>query len=133
MKKRVQTVHADMPREDAIQTRLAAATKGPWAPRLYADNEDCGWDVVLPCDREGFEIGAIRCTDIHENAENDAAFIAAAREDVPYLLAEVARLRRIVEAFTYHTLTWNPDCAVHLESREKDRLTWAVKLAEDKE
>jgi len=84
----------------AIRGRVEAATEGPWRTvdergqkfALCAD----GTDLLVES-----EIGLICETDLdglNECAEPDAAFIAHARTDVPALLAEVERLRAVVEA-----------------------------------
>lgn len=67
---------------DAIERRTGAATPGPWTAEhrgfdVYETQTDHG-DVVA-------EAGL---------STNDAAFIAAARSDVPALVAEVRRLRQ---------------------------------------
>lgn len=80
---------------DAIEDRADAATDGPW----YPWNRGVGWHIALEqpagdsvpaCIPEGSR------TDIGRGA--DATFIAAAREDVPALVAEARRLRaRVAE------------------------------------
>lgn len=75
----------------AIEARADAATPGPWRwlnPRMiYSENTEvlCAWaihadDSDIDCD------GA------------DRAFIVAARTDIPALVAEVRRLRRVIAA-----------------------------------
>lgn len=60
---------------DAIRARAEAATEGPW----FAWDRAVGWNIVI-------------------TRPEDAAFIAAARTDVPALLAEVERLREALAA-----------------------------------
>jgi hypothetical protein len=84
-----------------IEARAAAATPGPWR----VDGEDDGFmrgAFAVVCD------GGVRCRDGaktdrarillqlngHFEPGGDAAFIAAAREAVPALCAEVRALRR---------------------------------------
>jgi hypothetical protein len=77
-------------RLDEIKARAEAATPGPW----HAWDRGIGWEVHkgeerAPCGRSCDELnGEFRGTFTRE----DAAFIAAAREDVPWLVSEVERL-----------------------------------------
>jgi hypothetical protein len=81
---------------DAIEAREKAATAGPWSaltgmlaysPRLIASaGDEC---YIVQNDVAG--PGLINDT------QPDLAFIAHAREDVPALVAEVRRLRAIVD------------------------------------
>lgn len=69
-----------------IRAREQAATLGPWkATRVYEITSHClpdGHLIIGEVDEDG--------------TRNDATFIAAARQDVPDLLAEVERLRACV-------------------------------------
>jgi len=82
-------------RLDEIETRCNAATPGPWTDRETGYSKtgraggECYHEVLFPLGLDDYWQGRI---DIHLNAE-DAAFIAHARDDVPYLAAEVRRLR----------------------------------------
>ena len=69
---------------DAIEARAAKTTPGPWV----AESRDLDGEhlVVFP---DG-EDATVLC-------ERDARFIAAARTDVPALVAEVRRLRTLAE------------------------------------
>lgn len=69
--------------------RLAnEATDGPW---VYGENNCDVYDVYSEHDPE--DVDAV-CSDmLFPNSKNDAAFIAAAREAVPRLIAEVRRLQ----------------------------------------
>ena len=79
-------------RLDEIRARAEAATPGPWAAEREDDYEwivvggtyepDCRY-VIADC---GFD-----------SPQSNATFIAHAREDIPYLLAEVERLRAALE------------------------------------
>ncbi len=76
-----------------IAARAEAATAGPWCTdgaELYQGDE-YAWDA--------FWVGETCRADEADGGTADAAFIAAARTDVPALLAEVERLRKSV---TYH-------------------------------
>jgi hypothetical protein len=76
----------------AIEARANAATPGPWEGKTNSG-------MVSTHDAYGtvFETGCGCCTDNGLSAE-DAAFISAARVDVPALVAEVRRLRALVES-----------------------------------
>ena len=77
-----------------IEERLGRATPGPWACRDRLGGGGC-----FVFSEETFHVVAME--DDEEPAvavplgRGDAAFIAAAREDVPLLLAEVRRLRAL--------------------------------------
>jgi len=81
------------PEQLAAWRQLAdATTPGPWEAMEFAQ----GYGFVTPTDNGKLRV--IFHTD--EIAVADAAFIAAAREAVPALLAEVERLQAIVAAST---------------------------------
>jgi hypothetical protein len=75
---------------EPIKARDAAATPGPWKPtayRVYAPADPVPDRILAACWRPWGPVtgpGSI---------EADAAFIAAARTDVPELVAEVEQLR----------------------------------------
>lgn len=73
---------------EAIRKRVERATKGPWSN---------GYELVMRWseERERNETVA-EC--VHDRAMEDSEFIAAARQDVPALLAEVDRLKAIAES-----------------------------------
>lgn len=74
-----------------IQERAAAATEGPWE---VTGGPHSDLVVKAPGDRFVTTTG-----DPHyDGTVTDAAFIAAARTDVPWLLAEVTRLDAVVTA-----------------------------------
>lgn len=82
---------------DAIEARVNATTPGPWATdpemawRLGGEAHEF---VYAPEPADGH--GIVALTGIkggHPTSPADAAFIAAARTDVPALVAEVRRLR----------------------------------------
>ena len=73
---------------DAIRVRADGATPGPWEFVVVADRE--GKRTVL-------SIGGAKGWTPHELPDSAATFIAHARTDVPALVAEVKRLRRIVD------------------------------------
>lgn len=73
----------------AIETRAVAATPGPWAVDCWRDDEGFreGWEIDGPAgfDRPQFE------------HEGDARFLAAARDDIPRMAAEIHRLWDMVD------------------------------------
>ena len=74
-----------MDRIAEIRARLEAATPGPWEAVKWEDYDHMNgyvetWDVEGP-DHDG-----------DGNGQQDAEFIAHARDDVPFLLAEIERL-----------------------------------------
>lgn len=71
---------------DAIEQRADAATEGPWIAE-YGEQGHC----VIPGDAQSTR-EAVVVTRLYRQAA-DAAFIAAARDDVPRLLAGVRRLQ----------------------------------------
>lgn len=110
-----------------IRDRLAAASAGPWrahdthldwggythtvlGPERREPGSQPGWDRLTT---EGiawcptFEGAPMPPT---QNARANAAFIAGAHEDVTALLAEVDRLRQIVDdGPAYHVIDLRPD------------------------
>jgi len=89
-----------MGRLDEIQARCKAATPGPWEHMQH--NEDfaagCGETTEFVMMRH---VGLLKIgiTDRPDKPHyGNAAFIAHAREDVPWLLSEVAGARSIIDA-----------------------------------
>lgn len=78
---------------DAIETRANAATDGPWCTD--------SWEIYQGTEYEpgmSLWIGeTCRGTGSLEQDRADAEFVAAARTDVPALVAEVRRLRAALE------------------------------------
>jgi hypothetical protein len=74
---------------DAIRARVDAATDGPW----FVDDQGF-------CTTPGDSFSRFITAPYHELdiLPEDAEFIAAARSDVPALLAEIERLRSVVAA-----------------------------------
>jgi len=70
---------------DPIEARADAATVGPWAYDFEPRGRDVAYVVIHPASTASIAEDAI---------EEDAEFIAHAREDFPALIAEVRRLRR---------------------------------------
>ena len=72
----------------AMEDRASAATPGPWT----TGGDSCGEAYWF-----GVAAGEEDVAD-HVPSEADAAFIAAARQDVPALITEVRRLRALLAA-----------------------------------
>lgn len=85
---------------DAIQARADAATEGPWYVKIGEHHHTL---MVWTKDETFAHAALLSCF-----FETDAAFIAAARTDVPALLAECRRLRKI-EAEARRWLAEEPD------------------------
>jgi hypothetical protein len=95
-----------------IEARCNDATPGPWSA---VRDHNGHWRVVWPHSQNGSVARDGKVFD-----DYDAAFIAAARDDVPDLLAEVRRLRgamdevrRRIETSARCGRTW-PDSELHL-------------------
>lgn len=101
---------------DAVEARANAATPGPWWGGGDRQSRNAYGLVGRTTDRgTGNAIAVLSGTDMDRVA--DAEFIAAAREDVPALIAEVRRLR---EAPTpYDVLHWL-DTEARLDAEELD-------------
>lgn len=89
---------------DAIATRAMAATPGPWQWRDVPVTKSLALRRL--CDRAGGELLTATCHDTHTGCMGagidayhvpDEMFIASARDDVPALVAEVRRLRKIFD------------------------------------
>jgi hypothetical protein len=70
-----------------IESRAEAATPGPWKSYLEEREKMSGSDFIQTGGEDIYLTGATAA---------DQDFIAAAREDVPVLLAEVRRLRALL-------------------------------------
>lgn len=83
----------DKHRLSAIKARMSAATPGPWV----TDHE---FGLVLRGASQGHVIATLDHEDVRDTGGADLAFIAAAREDVEDLVAEVERLRDVIAGRT---------------------------------
>lgn len=84
---------------DAIEARANAATPGPWASETRTVDHGNGvddWHFLVMSDGES----------VHTIGIDDAAFIAAARADVPALVAEVRRLRALLAPVQEAAQAW---------------------------
>ena len=73
----------------SIEQRCEAATAGPWTPFVEGRDHTSGSSFVRTTDDDIEMSGATTA---------DFDFIAHARQDVPRLLAEVQRLRAVLDA-----------------------------------
>ncbi len=79
---------------------MAAATPGPLSVEPYTDDQ---------CEVVTEKMTHVAFCNADGNGPNDAEFIAHAREDLPYALAEVKRLRAALEAIADKPLhNWDP-------------------------
>lgn len=82
-----------MTRNEEIRERCENATPGPWevGSDIFVDpNVHIG---IYQRVENGFVRIARANSDVSENNKHNAKFIAHAREDIPFLLAEVDRLQ----------------------------------------
>lgn len=121
----------------AIRARAEAASPGPWEDRLD------GWTVR---DANGGKVAATyRADGTAEQQVNDQQFIAAARADVPALLAHADALRRERDAadgaFADYLAMGGPECdraaeaeaRIRADERARARAVVEVALAEVRE
>ena len=84
---------SDTTRLDEIRQREAAATRGPWDSEWQNGDGNYAWVLAHP-NGQFHPLNVIKvCHDDWPPSFADAAFVAAARSDVPWLVAEVERLR----------------------------------------
>ncbi|MGQ4513619.1 hypothetical protein [Streptomyces sp. DW26H14] len=84
-------------REQEIRARAEAASRGPWT--LAYERCDCQEDDEHGSYVSRIDTGAGPATELSDLPREDWEFMAHAREDVPWLLAENARLRADRDAF----------------------------------
>ena len=93
-------------RLDEIRARAEAATPGPWK---QGDINSRG--VISRFDVYSEHAGYVDVASVWNSEDRD--FMAHAREDIPYLLAEVERLRSllaVVECTDQYKNPWNQNC-----------------------
>lgn len=75
---------------DAIEARTQAATPGPWTSFVEGRDHESGSNFIMTGNAEnrGEDIELLGAT------VADQDFIAASRQDVPRLVAEIRRLRK---------------------------------------
>ena len=82
-----------------IEARANAATQGPWEWHPYMGS---GATLAKP-NHPFHELNILKTTDDWPPVAADADFIAAPRNDVPALLAEVRRLQALAAALGVET------------------------------
>jgi hypothetical protein len=86
----------DDPELEAIEARCEAASPGPWRSLIEGRDHWSGDDFIRVSDSDGQpDMYVSRATDegLRPASPHDLDFIAAARHDVPRLVAEIRRLR----------------------------------------
>ena len=93
------TVHEPITKAelDAMQQRADAASKGPWRSFIEDRDHECGSDFIQIGGDDDREDDMYVSRDTARASDEDLDFIAAARQDVPRLIAEVKRLRDELE------------------------------------
>jgi len=76
-------------RFDEIRKREELASKGPWETGVFEDRVYLDEDHCIDCDCS---------SDSHVQDCDNAIFIANARDDIPFLLGEVERLQKQLNA-----------------------------------
>ena len=74
---------------EKIAERCNKATKGPWISFIEGRDHTCGSDFIQTAGEDIELIGA---------THDDQDFIANARQDIPALLDEIARLKNLLNA-----------------------------------
>jgi hypothetical protein len=72
-----------------IEARLNAATPAPWQSFIEGRDHTSGSNFIMTNSGKGEDIEMLGAT------AADQDFVAAAREDIPFLLAEVRRLQAL--------------------------------------
>jgi hypothetical protein len=84
----------------AVAERARSATTGPWLAVERDDGDN--WSVCWSCGtgrdmkHHAVTTDSIHASEVDGDAPDDAAFIAHAREDIPLLLLEIERQRRLL-------------------------------------
>ena len=84
----------------AIRRRIESATPGPWF--VVGPPWNTGLPFVVAADPDPHvgmfiaDLDSVSAEDPSPNAQADAEFIAAARTDIPLLLAEIGRLHALL-------------------------------------
>lgn len=73
---------------EIIKRRCDSSTAGPWTPYVEGRDHESGSDFIMTAGEDIELIGA---------TTDDLDFIAHARQDIPRLLDEVNRLKRLLK------------------------------------
>ena len=79
-----------------IEERAAKATPGPWRFERDFTEEVGSWEIRTCVEELDDPFLPVACAGHCEDDTSDAAFIAAARTDVPDLVAEVQKLHSVL-------------------------------------
>jgi len=74
---------------ETIKTRCEKATPGPWKSYIEGREEMSGSDFIMTGGEDIYLTGA---------TADDQDFIAHARQDIPRLIEEIERLKKLVES-----------------------------------
>ncbi len=105
---------------DPIRARVEAATEGPWVADCDAGDAD-RWYV------DRLDRGPVCHVGMSEAAPGDADFIAHARQDVPALLDEVARMTALVESSRQTAQDYADEVAAAHEERDDAQIAADVR------
>lgn len=75
---------------EAIERRCSAARPAPWVSYVEGRDHDSGSNFIMVGESDDIELSGATVA--------DQDFIAHARQDVPRLVAEVRRLRKLIES-----------------------------------
>jgi len=78
---------------DAMQQRADAASRAPWRSWIEDRDQECGSSFIQVGSDDDRDEDMYVSRDDRPISDADLDFIAAARQDVPRLVAEVRRLR----------------------------------------
>jgi hypothetical protein len=127
----------DTTRIAVIQARVEAATAGPWSTqhfqpyplvvRVYGKADPPSVAILY---RAEDSMSAPYSTTITQ-ADNDAAFIAHARQDIPYLLAALARLQAERDKLDVERIeaVYIAKALAHAYATDNRPVQWMVKTA----
>lgn len=82
-------------RIEEIRERCEKATKGPW--RVDYDKRSYGCHQIVYTNGDGHTMTICFMATPAELTEDDARFMASGRADIPFLLAEIDRLKQALE------------------------------------
>ena len=77
-----------------VRSRCDAASEGPWKASIEGRDHASGSDIIMT--RKG--VGRGEDIEMSGGTTADYDFIAHARQDVPRMLEEIARLRKLVRS-----------------------------------
>ena len=78
---------------DEVRKRCEAATPGPWISIIEGRDQPLGGDSFVQRGKDGIEADLY----LSGNTIDDQDFIAHARQDIPLLVDEIERLRKLLD------------------------------------